>query len=84
MGCFCIRQAGCFLCFSLQDLDCYVIDNHGFVLVSKQQNDVSALAHRQICLPQFVAASAKLMLYLSLVLFPDRREDSWVRLTAQS
>lgn len=34
------------LCFPLQLLDCYVIDNHGFVLVSKQQNDVSALADK--------------------------------------
>jgi len=36
-----------FLCFVLlyQDLECYVIDNNGFVLVSKQRGDVSSLTH---------------------------------------
>lgn len=48
MSSFSVRQGGCFLCSSLQDLDCYVIDNHGFVLVSKQQNDVSTIAQPNV------------------------------------
>uniref|UniRef100_A0A4W6EG16 Calcium voltage-gated channel auxiliary subunit alpha2delta 4 n=1 Tax=Lates calcarifer TaxID=8187 RepID=A0A4W6EG16_LATCA len=36
-----------FLCLCLflspQDIDCYVIDNNGFVLISKQRNDVTTL-----------------------------------------
>lgn len=30
---------------SSQNLDCYVIDNNGFILISKQQNDVSHHKH---------------------------------------
>lgn len=33
--------------FSSQDIDCYVIDNNGFVLVSKQRNDVSLRTRTQ-------------------------------------
>lgn len=45
---FCSSRRLFSLCSSLQDLDCYVIDNHGFVLVSKQQNDVSAIAQTNV------------------------------------
>lgn len=39
--------SNCFLCLVLssQDIECYVIDNNGFVLISKQRNDVSSHKH---------------------------------------
>lgn len=39
------KYRNCFVCLSFQDIDCYVIDNHGFVLISKQRSDVSSHIH---------------------------------------
>lgn len=55
----CVSNCFLCLCLSSQDIACYVIDNNGFVLISKQRNDVSShtLTHtdtEKMCFLDFI------------------------------
>uniref|UniRef100_A0A8C6L8E8 Calcium voltage-gated channel auxiliary subunit alpha2delta 4 n=1 Tax=Nothobranchius furzeri TaxID=105023 RepID=A0A8C6L8E8_NOTFU len=66
-----------FLCLVNQDIECYVIDNNGFVLISKQRSDVSSHTHTHTCV-EVVKLECFSAFDLTPVVLPSRTHPSFL------
>lgn len=75
---------------SFQDIECYVIDNNGFVLISKQQSDVSLHTHTHSHEDDQIEVLVKLLTWLfesfwtSCYSLNHRRQYKLMRATANN